>query len=422
MTERDREVRLSWKEVQKLEVLKEVQAGTRTQVSAAAALGMTDRWIRTLLRRLSQRGSAALVHGSRGKPSRRRVADSLRQRIVELYRGKYDGFNLTHFREMLEEHERLHPPAREWLRKVLGESGAWQPRRRARHHRQRRPRRDRAGELLQFDASTHAWLGEGQPRIALVGSIDDATGEVVAKFFPAETSEAYLTLIRMILAKRGVPQAVYSDRHSVFVVNNAKEADLQRARGRILETQVGRALKELGIEWIAAYSPQAKGRIERVWGIFQDRLLHELQLMGIRTMEKANEYLRRRFLPRYNLKFRVNAVRKGSAYRPAPLVRVIQGILCWKERRVLGRDHTFSCDGKFWQVLPCASIPALAGRSIEIRRTLRGTLEAWVGEIRLTIRAASPFVRPQDLRAAEPSYRTRGKVHRPTLSTRLNKT
>ena len=419
MTERDREVRLSWREVQKLEVLKEVQAGTRTQVSAAAALGMTERWIRTLLRRLKQRGSGALVHGSRGRPSRRRIGDPLRQQIVELYRAKYGGFNLTHFREMLEEREGVHPPAREWLRKTLGEAGVWQPRRRAPRHRQRRPRRERAGEMLQWDASTHAWLGEGRPRITLVGSIDDATGEVIAAFFPAETTESYLTLLRMILAKRGVPQAVYTDRHGAFVVNKSKDPELLRALGRTPHTQVGRAFHELGIQWIPAYSPQAKGRIERVWGVFQDRLLNELRIAGVTSLNDANEYLRKTFLPRYNARFRVPAAQGDDAWRPAPFQRVLRGILCWKEHRTLGRDHTFSWGGKYWQVLPSPSVPALSGRRIEVRRPLRGGLEVWIGTVQLRLKAVSPFVAAQELRAAEPAYRNRGRVRISTRSTRF---
>ena len=256
-----------------------------------------------------------------------------------------------------------------------------------------------------------------------MGAVDDATGEVVdAQFFPAETTEAYLSLLKGILRKRGAPRAIYSDRHSIFVVNKGHDLELQRALGRVNVTQVGRALKELGIEWIAAYSPQAKGRIEKLWRTFQDRLLRELRLENIRTIEAANEYLQKRFLPRYNAKFRVPAAKEGRAYRPAPLNRILQAILCWKETRQLGRDHTFSCEGKFWQVERCPSIPSLAGRSIEIRRTLRGTWEAWLGELRLKIKKGSPFAPVRELRAAEPSYPKRGKVHPPTLSARLNKT
>jgi len=421
MSERDREVQLSWREVQKLEILKEVEAGTRTQVSAAAALGLTERWIRSLLRRLKRRGPSALVHGNRGRRSSRRLADTLRTQVVELYRGKYREFNLTHFREMLVEREGLTPPRREWLRKVLGEAGVWEPRRRAARHRQRRPRRERAGELLQWDASTHAWLGADRPRLTLVGSIDDATGEVIAAFYPAETSEAYMTLLGMILKRRGVPQAVYTDRHGVFSVNKAKDPELQRALGKTLQTQLGRAFEELGIQWIPAYSPQAKGRIERVWGVFQDRLLNELRLAGLSTLSEADHYLSRKFLPRYNTQFHVRALRPDSAWRPAPLQKVLKGILCWKDYRVLGRDHTFSLDGKCWQVLPSASFPALSSRRIEVRRPLRGGIEAWIGPVQLKLKTKSPFVRAQVLRAAEPAYRSRGNVLIPTHPTRFNK-
>jgi len=411
MIERDREVTLSWSEIQKFEVLKEVQSGRRTQASAAHALGMTDRWIRTLLKRVTEKGPSALRHGNRGRPSRRRIAPALRGQIVELYRGKYAELNLTHFREMLQEREGLKPPGREWLRLVLGRAGLWSARRNAPKHRQRRIRREHEGELLQVDASLHAWLGPDHKPFTLVGAIDDATGQVVdAQFFPAETTEAYQSLLKGILRKRGVPRAIYSDRHGIFVVNNSRKAELLRAQGRTLETQMSRTLKELGVEWIAAYSPQAKGRIERLWKTFQDRLFHELRLEKIRTLEEANEYLQKKFLGRYNRKFAVPAAHPERVYRPAPLHRVLKGILCWKEPRILARDHTFSCEGKLWQVLRHPSIPVLTGRRIEVRRTLGGSLEAWLGEIHLQVKAASPFRPTPDLRAAEPSYRMTGKV------------
>lgn len=413
MSERDPEVTLSWREIQKLEVLKEVETGRRTQVSAAQTLRVTDRWIRSLLKRLHRGGASALIHGNRGRPSQRRFPERTRHKIVELYRTKYAELNLTHFRELLVEREGLKPPGRELLRSILGEARLWQPRRKAPKHHQRRPRRLYEGELLQVDASLHAWLGGDHKPFALVGAVDDATGEVVdARFFPTETTEAYLSLLNGILRKRGVPRAIYSDRHGIFVVNNAREADLLRAQGRTLETQMSRALKELGIEWIPAFSPQAKGRIERLWKTFQDRLVHELRLAGVRTIEEANEYLQKRFLPRYNRQFPVPAAREGRVYRPPPLQRVLRSILCWKEPRILARDHTFSCEGKLWQVLRHPSIPVLTGRRIEVRHTLRGALEAWLGEIRLQVKAASPFRPARDLRAAEPSYRLRGKVRR----------
>jgi transposase len=423
MSERDRRIEMSHREIQKLEILKEVRAGGRTQVSAAQALGVTDRWIRSLLGRLERGGAKALIHGNRGRPASNRISDGLRERIAELYRSRYPDFNLTHFGEMLEERENLEPPSREMIRRILAKAGLWTARRKAPKHRQRRPRREYEGELLQVDASRHAWLGVDTPPIAIVGAVDDATGHVVdAQFFPAETTEAYLSLLKGILRKRGVPRALYSDRHGIFVVNKGREAKLQLAEDRVLQTQVSRALKELGIEWIPAYSPQAKGRIEKLWRTFQDRLLRELRLENIRTIPAANTYLQKRFLPKYNRRFPVPAPREGRVYRPAPLNRVLQGILCWKETRLLARDHTYSCEGKLWQVLPCPSIPSLTGRRIEVRRTLRGTSEAWLGDVRLRIKTGVPFRPVRELRAAAPSYPKRGKVHRPTLSARLNRT
>lgn len=413
MAETERKVQLSDREVIRLRVLDEVRLGKRTQAGAGELLDLSDRQVRTLLHRLKRRGPAGLIHGNRGRPSKRRIPEPLRERIIDHYRGRYHGWNLTHFGEMLQEREGVKPPSGESIRQILKRAGLWEERRKAPKHRLRRPRREHEGELLQVDASLHAWLGPDHSRFALVGAVDDATSEVVdAQFFPAETTEAYLSLLKGILRKRGVPKAIYSDRHGTFVVNNSQQADLLRAQGRTLETQISRALKELGIEWIAAYSPQAKGRIERLWGVFQDRLLKELRLEGIRTLREANEYLQKRFLPRYNRLFRMPAARKGRVYRAAPLHRVLDGVLCWKETRILARDHTFSWEGKLWQVERCPSIPALTGRRIEVRRSLRGTMQAWVGETRLKLSAAAPFRPARELRAAEPTYRLRGKVRR----------
>lgn len=410
------EVRLSWKEAQRLQVLEEVRAGGRTQVSAAKALEVTDRWVRTLLRKLRLEGPGGLAHGNRGRSPAHRIADATRQRIVELYRQKYAGFNLTHFREMLVEREGTKPPCREVLRRILGEAGAWERRREAPRHRLRRPRREHEGELLQMDASIHRWFGEDEEPAALVGAIDDATGDVpFAAFFPQETAEAYFHLVAGILQRRGIPRAFYTDRDSAFVVNVSEvRRDLARAEGRPLVTQFGRALKELGIEWIPANSPQAKGRIERLWGTFQDRLLNELKLEKIRTRETANEYVTQRFLPRFNRQFRCAPANPASVYRPTPSREVRESVLCWKEFRVLARDHTFPLGPEAWQVLPSDRILALTGKRVEVRRTLAGQVQAWYGPVRLQIRRAPPLAVLSRLRAPKAAmphdYPVRGRV------------
>lgn len=421
MDDRKREVRLSWKENQTLKVLQEVLAGTRSQISAARGLGLSDRWVRTLLGRLRGRGALGLAHGHRGRVAPNRLDPTAASRIVELYRDPYDGFNLTHFREMLQEREGLEVPCRETIRKLLTQAGVWERERSRPKHRQRRPRREYEGELLQMDASIHRWLGSEGPLCALVGAIDDATGDVPsAKFFLAETREAYFEVLRTIIERKGIPRAVYTDRDSVFVVNTVKDRELLLAQGKLPKTQLGRALEDLGIEWIPAYSPQAKGRIERLWGTLQDRLVSELALVQIRTIEDANAYLPG-FLRRINRKYRRPALHPDPVYQPAPSRRRLDAILCSKETRTLAQDHTFQLDAHVFQVLPHEKVLGLAGRKIEVRRTLQGRTEAWYGPTRLSIRPlpAPPPRATRLARGAAPAspaaarghdYPVRGKV------------
>jgi len=232
------EIRMSMKEHEKLRVLEEVRGKRRTQVSAGGMLGVSDRWVRELLKRVQRRGPAGLIHGNRGRPSNRRTAGQTVQKVRELYEARYEGFNLTHFREMLLEREKGGPVSRETIRTILLEAGLWEPRRKAPKHRQKRPRREQAGELLQMDASIHLWLGEDRPAMALVGGIDDATGDVpYAEFFEAETTQAYMKVTRETVRRRGIPLAVYTDRDSVFVVNDPKQREETMLKGQRPETQ-----------------------------------------------------------------------------------------------------------------------------------------------------------------------------------------
>ena len=398
------EVRLTVEKHGQFEVLKAVAAKRMTQVAAAHALGMSVRWVWELARRVKTQGARALVHGNTGRPSNHRLKDELEARILELYREKYDGFNLSHFQDMLLSQEKLKPPCRESLRKLLMKAGLWQRQRSAPKHRQRRPRREYEGDMLQMDGSEHHWFGEDRPRVCLVGAIDDATSEVVAVgFFEAETTEAYFQILKEILRKRGVPREIYSDLDSIFLVHDRKKREEALERGGKAKTQFGRALDELAIGWIPAYSPQAKGRIERLWRTFQDRLLKELALKGIVTLREANVYLKRTFLPAYNRKFKRAAAKPGRVYRQAPLYRQLEGILAWKETRKLPRDHAFRFEGKIWQVLPSDRVRALTGKRIEVRRTLRGAVQAWSGSSRLAIRRGPDEVQPT---AAKPEVST----------------
>ncbi len=420
--DKNAEVRLSEQEIGRLGILRRIQRGELTQVAGATHLDVCERHVRRLMRRLKREGVKALVHGNRGRSSNRRLKETVKVQIQKLYEEKYAGFNLTHFREMLGDREKIAAPSREVIRQVLLQGGLWERSRKAAKHRLRRARREREGELLQIDASIHPWLGEDKPDIALVGGIDDATSEVTwALFAPAETTEAYFEWLQEILIRRGVPGALYGDRDSIFQVNNARDLENLKAQGRKPETQFGRALRELGIEWIAAQSPQAKGRIERLWGTLQDRLLHELRIENVQTLPEANKYLQQRFLPSFNRKFRVRAAREERAYRPAPCALRRDAALCWKETRVLARDHTFSFEAKVWQVLPCSVAPALNGRRVEVRRTLRGSTQAWLGDHKLTLRPAPAKLQRAPLRAphgalatlaatSRENYRSRGTV------------
>lgn len=370
-------------------VIQRVMAGKTTGWRAAEILDLSCRQIWRLVKRGRVEGLKGMVHRGRGRRSNRRVDDKHRERIVELYAGTYSGFNLTHFREMLTEREHVQAPSRETLRRILSEAQVWERRRKAPKHRQRRLRREQEGELLQMDASLHRWLGPEGPLVALIGAIDDATNDVPhAQFFEAETTEGYMTVFGQILQKRGVPLAVYTDYDSVFFMNNARKREEAAVRGEKALTQLGRALDELGIKWIPASSPQAKGRIERLWGTFQDRLLNEMRLENIRTLSEANAYLATRFLRRFNRQFRRRAANPQRAYRPGPLRSQREAALCFKETRLLSRDYTFPYEGTVWQVLKTSGVVALSGRRVEVRRTLRGETQAWIQGRRLNLKRA----------------------------------
>ena len=278
-----------------------------------------------------------LAHATRGRPSHRRLEETVRQRILRLARTTYAGFNDHHLCEKLAEVEGF-SLSRETLRRLLRREGIGSPRkRRPPAHCQRRLRSAREGELVQLDGSPHDWLEGRGPHLTALGMQDDASGKILAaRFFPSETTEGYFRLLHSLLRRYGVPLAFYGDRSGVFVRHDNRWSLEEQLAGKRQPTQFGRALDQLGITFIAAQSPQAKGRIERLWGVLQDRLTSELRLAGACDLDSASRVLAR-FLADYNRRFARTPRDAAQAWRPAP--DDLQRICCFTHERVVGNDN-----------------------------------------------------------------------------------
>ena len=368
-------VTLSKLEQQRAHVLVQILEGRLTVPDAARLVGLSVRHIKRLLVKVRQHGLAALAHGNRGQPSPRRTPEGTRARLIALARGRYAGVNDCQLTELLAERETLHL-SRPTVQRVLRAAGINTPRRRRPpRHRRRRERMPQAGLLVQMDGSHHPWLEDRGPRLVLHAALDDATGEVLAGVFrPQEDAHGYFLLLRRLIRRYGVPAAAYTDRHGLF--HRDPHTPLSRAaqlEGAVPSTQIGRAFHELGIRWIPASSPQGKGRVERLFGTFQDRLVVELRLAQARTLPEAQRVLDR-FLPRYNARFAVPAAQREPAWRPAPDRRELERICCFRYRRTVGRDNTVRLDSQWLQLLPGPNGRSYAQARVDVHAFLDGTL------------------------------------------------
>ena len=368
-------------------VLTRVLSGELTMAAGATSLEISERQLWRLRVAFEREGPAGLVHGNRGRPSSRQLGTDMRARIIEL-RSSYGEINDSHFCELLAEREAI-VVSRESVRQILRTEGIASPRRRRPpRYRSRRPRMAAEGLLLQLDGSRHDWLEGRGPWLTLVGAIDDATGSVPAAVFrDQEDAAGYLEILRDTIEAKGIPGAIYRDRHGVFApTNQHPDDDADPARGRSL-SQVGRALVELGIGSIVAGSPQAKGRIERLWGTFQDRLVTELRLAGVADIAGANAFLRS-YLPRHNARFAIPAADPVAAWRAVPPEVRLARVLVFKYRRKVARDHTIRLTGRVLQ-LPRGTGPSnYAGKLVEVHVRLDGSIVAFDGERQLGVMAA----------------------------------
>jgi transposase len=332
---------MSRKERRRLYLLTLVQEERLTLVAAAEKMSISYRQAKRLKRRLQDDGARGLVHGNRGRHPPNRLSDEIRSRIVALGQEKYALFNDCHFTEMLEELEKIRV-SRETVRQLLRGAGRGPKRKRkARRHYRRRPRKEQAGLMMLWDGSPHHWFGDQEPPCCLMAAMDDATGDLLAaKFFEQECSAGYLWLLDRVVRCYGIPQSAYQDRHSALRRNDDHWSHEEQLRGRRDPTQVGAALEALGIEPIYALTPQAKGRVERLFGTLQDRLCAEMVHKGIRDLRSGNRFVINGFRKRFNRRFAVPAANSESAYLMVPPDIDLSREISFRYRRSVGNDNT----------------------------------------------------------------------------------
>jgi len=371
-------VTLTKREQSRLMVLNGVEAGRMIAREAAEVLGLSLRHVRRMLAAYRKEGAAGLAHGNRGRKPHNALNDELKKRVLDLAQSTYAGCNTQHFTELLAEREGI-AVSRSAVRLILLRAGLRSPhKRRPPKHRSRRERYPREGMLLQIDGSRDDWLEGRGPYLSLIGAVDDATGKVpFALFRNEEDAQGYTLLLRHIVENQGIPEALYHDGHGIFQRSRKEPETLEEQLvGRRKPTQFGRMMEELAIISITSLSPQAKGRIERLWGIFQDRLKSELRIAGAKTVEEANRVLWD-FMPRFNQRFAVAAREPGLAYRPVPDGFNPDEVFCFKYERTVGKDHVVRFGGYRLQIMPTNGRISYFKANVEVHERMDGSLAVY---------------------------------------------
>ena len=394
----------------RLVALKKARKKLITQKQAAEEIGISERHTRRLLRKLRGKGDRAVLHELRGRPSNRRLPAKLEQRaIVILSDPVYRGFGPTLAAEYLRKRHRI-TVSKETLRGWMAKAGLWKAnRRRAVEVHQWRQRRSRYGELVQWDTSTHDWLEGRGERIYLISMIDDATSRLFARFVRHDTSEENMRLAWAYLERFGRPLAFYTDKAGMFQVavkSKRQEQREGRDRQQMPPTQIARALGELGIVWIPAHSPQAKGRVERQFQTAQDRLVKGMRVAGVRTIEEANAYLEAEYLPWWNRTLTVAPAQADDAHRPLGKDHDLAAILSHVEKRQVSNIYTLRWGCKMYEVERKDIRAGLRGAHVRVEERLDGTLAVrFQGEylrVRLCPQPAPQAPRPVQAKAPRP--------------------
>ena len=382
---------MSSKERRRMAVMTRVSDGTLKLRVAAEMLRVSYRQAKRLWRRYRRDGDRGLTHGGRGKQSNRAVALGQRKRAVALCRKRYHGFGPLLASEHLRDTDGIEV-SRETLRGWLVAEGLWLVRQRRERHRAARERRPRFGDLVQIDGSDHDWFEGRGPRAVMMVMIDDATNTTVARFYLAEDTASAYDIFERYVQRHGLPVALYPDRDSIYVCTRAACLDEELA-DRGAETQFARAMRELGVDLFCAHSPQAKGRVERRHGVFQDRLVKEMRLLGIGTIEAGNAFLDGEFLPFLNGRYTVEARDPTDGHLPRPSQERLALCLSWQEPRVVAKDWTIAWRSRRLQIAARHAGLALPGRRVSVVERRDGNLAIRHGGRLLTF-ADAPTARP----------------------------
>lgn len=341
-------IEMSRRELSRLHVIKQAIEKQITQAKAGELIELSDRQIRRLIKRIRKEGDTAIRHHSRGRSSNRRIPKKIKDKVIKLCRGVYLGFGPTFASEKLLERDGINI-SDETLRLWFKEEEISYQGRKGKKHRQWRERKEHIGELVQMDGSHHDWFEGRGPKCVLMAYIDDATGRAYSRFYDYEGTYPAMDSFQRYIEKYGMPQSVYLDRHPTYK-STAKQTIEEELLGKNPKSQFERALSELSVKVKHAGSPQAKGRIERLFRTFQDRLVKEMRLKDIKTTEEANRFLDNGYLKEHNEKYCVEPAKDADLHRPNPGKRILGGILCIKIKRTVRNDFTIAHDTKLYQI------------------------------------------------------------------------
>lgn len=396
----------------RLVTLKKAKKRLITQREAAEELGVSERQVRRLLWALKKRGDKAVIHGLRGRPAKRRIDEAVEKEAVKILSAEvYQGFGPTLAAEYLGKRHGIEA-SKETVRQWMMRGKLWQGKtEKVKQVHLWRPRRSRCGELVQWDTSEHDWLEGRGEKLYLIAMIDDATSRLWARFVRHDSTVENMKLLWSYLEKFGRPVAFYTDKASLFQTAGKRKRDepgVDKDAVEMPPTQIGRALRELGITWIAAHSPQAKGRVERNFGTAQDRLVKGMRVAGVKTIEQANRYLEEEYLVWWERELTAEPANSDDAHRQLDKSHNLTASLSHVETRQVRNDYTIRIDGTFYQIEQSSIVAGLRNANVRVEKRLDGSIAVRLQERYLTVRVCEERPSPAPVEArTRPRRQTR---------------